>query len=92
MSGSTQTDPKAHGLVPRGSPSTRRATPGSWLAGTQLLAVGRSDGGALVEQTIVVDALDEAIERVDVEVSGGTAAVVQVDRSGDSALSFLGCF
>ena len=62
------------------------------LAGTQLLAVGRSDGGALVVQSMVVDALDEAVERVDVEVSGGTAAIVQVYRSGDSALSFLGCF
>ncbi len=62
------------------------------VAGTQLLAVGRSHGGALVEQTIVLDGLDAAIERVDVEVSGGTAAVVQVDRSGDSALTFLGCF
>jgi hypothetical protein len=41
---------------------------------------------------MVVDALDEAVERVDVEVSGGTAAIVQVYRSGDSALSFLGCF
>jgi hypothetical protein len=62
------------------------------VAGTQLLVVGRSGGGALVEQTLVLERLDEAIERVDVEVSGGTAALVQVDRSGDSALTFLGCF
>ena len=62
------------------------------MAGTQLAVVGRAEGGAVLKQAMVLDALDEAPKRVDVVVSGGTAAVVQAVTNGDSALTFLGCF
>jgi len=62
------------------------------VAGTQLAVVGRREGGAVVTQADVLDALGEAPNRVDVVVSGGTAAVVQAAEDGNSALTFLGCF
>ena len=46
----------------------------------------------MLKQAVVLDALDEAPKRVDVAVSGGTAAIVQAVTNGDSALTFLGCF
>jgi hypothetical protein len=62
------------------------------MAGTQLAVVGRGEEGAVLKQAVVLDALDEAPKRVDVVVSGGTAAIVQAVTNGDSALTFLGCF
>jgi hypothetical protein len=61
------------------------------MAGTQLAVVGRSEGRAVLEQAVVLNALDDAPKRVDVAVSGGTAAIVQANNDG-SALTFLGCF
>jgi hypothetical protein len=61
------------------------------MAGTQLAVVGRGEQGAVLKQAVVLDALDDAPRRVDVVVSGGTAAIVQAS-SDDSALTFLGCF
>jgi hypothetical protein len=62
------------------------------VAGTQLAVVGRSNGRAVVSQVLALDALGDIPNRVDVAVSGGTAAVVQTVNGGDSALTFLGCF
>ncbi len=62
------------------------------MAGTQLAVVGRGEDGAIVKQAEVLDAIDNAPNRVDVAVSGGTAAIVQAAAGGESALTFLGCF
>ena len=62
------------------------------MAGTQLAVVGRDEDGAVVTQARVLDALGDVPNRVDVVVSGGTAAVMQAARDGNSALTFLGCF
>jgi len=62
------------------------------MAGTQLVVVGRGGDGAVVTQAVQLDALTEAPERIDVAVSGSTAAVVQASHGGESALTFLGCF
>lgn len=62
------------------------------LAGTHLAVVGRDDGDAILKQAVELDPLGEWPRRVDVEVSDGTAAVVQVSDDGESALTFLGCF
>jgi len=62
------------------------------IAGTQLAVVGRSDAGAVVTQAVLLDAIEAAPVRVDVAVSGRTAAVVQSTPGGASALTFLGCF
>ena len=62
------------------------------VAGTRLLTVGRGSGGAVVQQELSLDALRDAPNRVDVAVSGGTAAVVQAAADGESALTFFGCF
>jgi hypothetical protein len=62
------------------------------MAGTQLAVVGRGEEGAVLKQAVALDALEEAPKRVDVAVSGGTAAVLQAANGGDSALTFLGCF
>jgi hypothetical protein len=66
----------------------------SWfvMAGTQLVVVGRGEDGAVVTQASVLDALGDVPNRVDVVVSGGTAAVVQAAKDGASALTFFGCF
>jgi len=61
-------------------------------AGTELVVVGRGAGGAVIKQAEARDLLGEAPNRVDVAVSGGTAAVVQAAERGDSVLTFLGCF
>jgi len=46
----------------------------------------------VLKQAVALDALvDDPPERVDVAVSGGTAAIVQAGYD-DSALTFLGCF
>ncbi len=62
------------------------------VAGSQLAVVGRGDDGPVVEQVQVLRALRDAPNRVDVAVSGGTAAVVHAEKRGQSALTFLGCF
>ncbi|TFH27956.1 MAG: hypothetical protein E4H00_09095 [Myxococcales bacterium] len=62
------------------------------VAGTQLAVVGRAEDGAVVTQALMLDALGDVPDRVEVAVSGGTAAVVQAVNGGDSALTFLGCF
>jgi hypothetical protein len=62
------------------------------VAGTQLMVVGRGDDGAVVVQEVALEALADPPNRVDVVVSGGTAAVVQATADGTSALTFLGCF
>jgi hypothetical protein len=62
------------------------------VVGTELVVVGRGAGGAVVKQTEARDVLGEPPNRVDVAVSGGTAAVVQASERGDSVLTFLGCF
>lgn len=61
-------------------------------AGAHVAVVGRGEDGALVKQALVVGGLGDAPTLVEVEVSGGTAAVVQAQKSGQSALTFLGCF
>jgi len=62
------------------------------MAGTQLAVVGRSGDSAVVTQAVQLDALAGAPERIDIAVSGSTAAVVQASRGGESTLTFLGCF
>jgi hypothetical protein len=62
------------------------------VAGTELIVVSRGDGGPVTKQALVRDLLGEAPNRVDVAVSGNSAAVVQAAKNGRSALTFLGCF
>ena len=62
------------------------------VAGSQLAVVGRGEGGAVVEQVQSLRALRDAPNRVDVVVSGETAAVVHAEQRGQSALTFSGCF
>jgi Putative metal-binding motif len=62
------------------------------VAGTELAVLGRGELGGVVTQAVVLDALTGAPSRVDVAVSGATAAVVQATETGESALTFLGCF
>lgn len=62
------------------------------VAGSQLAVVGRGDDGPVVEQVQRLRALRGVPNRVDVAVSGGTAAVVHAEQRGQSALTFLGCF
>jgi len=62
------------------------------VAGGQLAAVGRAEDGPVVKQTVVLDALRGIPNRVEVEVSGGTAAIVHAEVDGQSGLTFLGCF
>ena len=66
----------------------------TWLlvAGTQLVVVGRGEDGAVVRQVLALDALGDAPNRVDISVSGRTAAIVRAAAGGESALTFLGCF
>ena len=60
--------------------------------GTELLVVGRGADGPVVKQVEVRDSLGDAPNRIDVAVSGGTAAFVQSAKNGESALTVLGCF
>jgi hypothetical protein len=66
----------------------------SWfvVAGTQLVVVGRGEAGAVIKQVEVRDVVGDSLNRVDVAVSGGTAAVVQASKYRTSAVTFLGCF
>ena len=61
-------------------------------AGRELAVVGRSDQMPVIKQAEVLDTLGVAPNRLDVAVSGSTAAVLQTSASGGSALTFLGCF
>jgi len=61
-------------------------------AGSQILALGRDGVAPVVLQTELRSDLSAPPNRVDVVVSGGTAAVMQSTASGESALTFLGCF
>lgn len=61
-------------------------------AGTRLVVVGRFEGNAIVKQSLDLTSLPDPVRRIDVAVSGDTAAVVQVSRDAGSALTFLGCF
>lgn len=66
----------------------------SWViaAGEQLLVVGRDEATAVVKQTHASSVGDDPPTRIDVVTSGGTAAIVQTAETGDSTLSFMGCF
>jgi hypothetical protein len=66
----------------------------TWLvaAGTRLVVVGRFEGNAIVKQSLDLASVPTPVRRIDVAVSGHTAAVVQVSRDAGSALTFLGCF
>ena len=70
---------------------------GAWfvIAGTKLAVAGRSEAGLVAQQLETLDSLDHVPNRVDVVVSGGAAAIVQVGgyaETAQSALTFLGCF
>ncbi|MFW2388827.1 MAG: hypothetical protein ACN4G0_10850, partial [Polyangiales bacterium] len=62
------------------------------VAGDQVAVVHRGVSGALVTHAVTLEALRRAPNRVEVAVSGGTAAVVHSEQHGQSALTFLGCF
>jgi hypothetical protein len=62
------------------------------VAGAQLAVVARGGLGAIVKQAEVLDSLNDSPNRVDVVVSGGTAAIMQAAKHGKSALTFMGCF
>ena len=66
----------------------------SWVvaANEQVLVVGRGEGGPVVKQSLRSSVGDEPPTRIDVAVSGGTAAIVQTGENGSTALSFMGCF
>lgn len=61
-------------------------------AGTRLVVVGRFEGNAIVKQSLELTSLSDTVRRIDVAVSGNTAAVVQVSRDAGSSLTLLGCF
>ena len=62
------------------------------VAGEQVLLVGRGAAGPVVQQALESSIGDEPPRRVELAVSGGTAAIVQADERGDSVLTFMGCF
>ena len=66
----------------------------SWfvVSGLQLAMVGRGEAGPVVAQVQALGPVRDAPNRVDVAVSGSTAAVVHAEKAGQSALTFLGCF
>jgi len=66
----------------------------SWVvaAGEQLAVVGRGESGPVVKQSLVSSVGEEPPTRIDVVVSGGTAAIVQTAENGSTALTFMGCF
>lgn len=68
-------------------------TSDTWViaAGEQLLVVGRRDGEPVVKQAEQSSLSAQSPRRIDVAMSGGTAAVVQSAESGESILTFLGC-
>jgi hypothetical protein len=62
------------------------------VAGRQIIAVGRDGTNAVVKQLDERTDLADFPNLVDVAVSGDTVAIMQSSPSGDSALTFLGCF
>ncbi|MDH3625463.1 MAG: MopE-related protein [Myxococcales bacterium] len=62
------------------------------VAGRQIIAVGRDGTSAVVNQLDERSDLADAPNLVDIVVTGDTVAVMQSAPSGDSALTFLGCF
>ena len=83
-------------LGPAGAPADVAYHGGSdtWfvVAGRQIIAVGRDGTTAVVNQLDERTDLGDSPNLVDVVVSGDTVAVMQSSPSGDSALTFLGCF
>ena len=61
-------------------------------AGDQIVAIGRSGQDPYVHQIEQRADLPQLPNRIEVVVSGGTAAVMQSTENGDSVLTFLGCF
>lgn len=61
-------------------------------AGADLVAVARTSDGPVAAQHVALESLRGAPARVEVAVSGGTAAVVHAERDGETGLTFLGCF
>jgi len=66
----------------------------AWVvaAGDQLLMVSRGEHGPVVGQRITSRVRDALPTRIDVAVSGGTAAIVQTAENRESVLTFMGCF
>ena len=65
-----------------------------WFVATveHVAVVARGTEGAQVTQVKLLGALSDVPRRVEARVSGGTAAIVHAAPSGDSGLTFLGCF
>lgn len=70
------------------------ATRDTWVvaASEQLLLIGRSEAGPVVKQALRSPVGGGAPNRIDVAVSGGTAAFAQNSKGGDTVLTFMGCF
>jgi hypothetical protein len=66
----------------------------SWVLALdeQVLVVGRSQGRAVVKQSLTNSVGSAPPRRIDVVTSGGTAAIVQSAERGASVLTFMGCF
>ena len=62
------------------------------VIGAQVWLVARGDAGPIVTQAFTSVAGENPPRRVDVAWSGGTAAVVQSEKWGNSTLTFMGCF
>lgn len=62
------------------------------VAGRQIIAVGRDGTNVVVNQLDERTDLGDSPNLVDVVVTGDTVAIMQSSPSGDSALTFLGCF
>jgi len=54
--------------------------------------VSRGEDGPVVGQRITSRVRDALPTRIDVAVSGGTAAIVQTAENRESVLTFIGCF
>jgi len=83
-------------LGPAGAPTDVAYHEGSdtWfvVAGRQIIAVGRNDTSAVVNQLDERTELGDTPNLADVVVTGDTVAIMQSSPSGGSALTFLGCF
>jgi hypothetical protein len=69
-------------------------TTDSWVvaASEELLVVGRGEEGPVIKQSLTSSVGDEPPQRIDVAVSGGTAAIIQTGENDDTVLTFMGCF
>ena len=65
-----------------------------WVAAAseRVVWVARGDDGLVVLHEVESVVGDEPPTRVDVAVSEGTAAIMQSTKSGDTMLTFMGCF